>query len=229
MRALAAVLVLGVCGGLVALRLSAGTAQAPTTRRKTLVPRAVRVTSPAETPSSAAACASSSTSPARSSRPASSAYPRVPGSATRWPRPAGRDHRADLGRVNLAAPLADGTQVYVPAVGEVMPVVVAPSPPAGAGTRAPASGRRRILRSTSTRPARSKLEGLPGVGPAIAAAIVRYRERAPLRARSTTCWRCPGSARPSSRRSGSGSVSEAFAGGSRRRAMSHPPTRRPAA
>ncbi len=74
---------------------------------------------------------------------------------------------ADAGRVNLAADLVDGTQVYVPAVGEVVPVVVA-SP----GSTDQGGG----VIDLNTADA-SLLESLPGVGPATAAAIIDHRER----------------------------------------------------
>ena len=73
---------------------------------------------------------------------------------------------ADAGRVNLAAELVDGTQVYVPAVGEV------PPPQAGAGTGGESSGPIDLNIADS-----AALETLPGVGPATAAAILDHRER----------------------------------------------------
>jgi competence protein ComEA len=79
---------------------------------------------------------------------------------------------ADLGRVNLAAPLADGSQVYVPAVGETVPSVAAP--PSGSGRPGGAAGDAEApvdLNAASE----AELEDLPGIGPATAAAIVRYR------------------------------------------------------
>jgi competence protein ComEA len=77
---------------------------------------------------------------------------------------------AELGRINLAAPLVDGDQIYVPEVGEVAPQ---PAPvPASAGPDLAPSGPVDVNRA----PAR-ELETLPGVGPATAAAIVAERER----------------------------------------------------
>lgn len=75
---------------------------------------------------------------------------------------------ADAGAVNLAAPLADGSQVYVPRVGEV-------PPPAALGTgdgAAEAPGPVDLNTADA-----ALLETLPGVGPATAAAIVDHRER----------------------------------------------------
>lgn len=73
---------------------------------------------------------------------------------------------ADAGRVNLAAELVDGTQVYVPLVGEV--------PPAPAGETGGDVTGGLIDVNVADAPA---LETLPGVGPATAAAIIDHRER----------------------------------------------------
>lgn len=84
------------------------------------------------------------------------------------------DGEADA--LNLAAPLSDGERVYVPAIGEVDPASV----PAG-GVAAEA-----LAGSAPTQPAgpldlnaatAAELEALPGVGPALAAAIVEDRQR----------------------------------------------------
>lgn len=74
----------------------------------------------------------------------------------------GATRRADLDRVNLAAPVADGSQIVVPRVGE--PVVATPGAeePAGPVDLNTADA---IL-----------LETLPGIGPATAAAILEYRD-----------------------------------------------------
>jgi competence protein ComEA len=70
---------------------------------------------------------------------------------------------AVLESLNLAAPLADGTQVLVP---RPQPAVSAGS--AGAGTAAPA----KININTATA---AELDALPGVGEVIAQHIVDYR------------------------------------------------------
>lgn len=89
---------------------------------------------------------------------------------------------ADGSRINLAAPLADGARVYVPRVGEeVAPEVVgpdggAPLSPSGTGSPdgSPGDGPDALIDlNTATE---EELDELPGVGPAIAAAIVAFRE-----------------------------------------------------
>jgi competence protein ComEA len=78
---------------------------------------------------------------------------------------------ADLDRVNLAAPVADGERVWFPRVGEEAPPTVAgPSRSGASGTGEPAV----VDLNTATA---ADLEALPGVGPSIAAAIVEHRER----------------------------------------------------
>jgi competence protein ComEA len=76
---------------------------------------------------------------------------------------------ADLGVVNLAALVADGERIYVPKVGEAIPVVVG-NPPAVADTTP--AGPVNVNSATV-----DQLDVLPGVGPATAAAIVSHREQ----------------------------------------------------
>jgi competence protein ComEA len=74
---------------------------------------------------------------------------------------------ADLDQLNLAAPVGDGERIYVPRRGE------APPPAAGAGAAgAVASGPVDLNRATA-----EQLDGLPGVGPATAKAIIDHRTR----------------------------------------------------
>ncbi|MGH9213451.1 MAG: ComEA family DNA-binding protein [Acidimicrobiales bacterium] len=82
---------------------------------------------------------------------------------------------ADLGRLNLAARLEDGQQVYVPRVGEV------PPQPTGAGAAGggpsdaggdPSAGQPVDLNTATV----DELDGLPGIGPSIAQAIVDHRD-----------------------------------------------------
>lgn len=71
---------------------------------------------------------------------------------------------ADLAGVNLARVLADGEQLHVPRVGE--------APPAAPGGAAPAADGRVNLNTADA----AALETLPGVGPAIAARIIAWRD-----------------------------------------------------
>lgn len=80
----------------------------------------------------------------------------------------------DLDRVNLAAPLADGQRIWFPRIGEEAPPAVAGvDGAAGTGGGAPTEAAPIDLNVATA----SELEALPGVGPAIAAAIVEHRER----------------------------------------------------
>lgn len=80
---------------------------------------------------------------------------------------------ADRARLNLAAMLSDGQRVWVPVIGEDEPDVVGPSGGAvgGADGTGPVGGVVNLNTADS-----SALETLPGVGPSIAAAIIRHRE-----------------------------------------------------
>ena len=75
---------------------------------------------------------------------------------------------ADAARVNLAALLVDGQQVYVARVGETPPVA------ATAGGANPTGPAPLVDLNTATA---SELEELPGIGPTTAEAIVDHRER----------------------------------------------------
>ena len=78
-------------------------------------------------------------------------------------RAGGAAPSADLALINLAAPVADGTQVVVPSR--------APANASGAGT-GPAPGPVHLNTATV-----EELDELPGVGPVTAQKIVDYREK----------------------------------------------------
>jgi competence protein ComEA len=85
---------------------------------------------------------------------------------------------ADLDRVNLAQPLADGVRVLIAARGDPDSTPAGVSPPAGSnppGTGGGSAGDDDApVDLNAASPA--DLERLPGVGPATAAAIVEYRD-----------------------------------------------------
>jgi competence protein ComEA len=77
---------------------------------------------------------------------------------------------ADLARVNLAERVVDGTRVYVPSVGEEPPAAVAAE-----GGSAGGGGEHGAAPLDLNHASEDQLDGLPGVGPATAAAIVAHR------------------------------------------------------
>jgi competence protein ComEA len=79
---------------------------------------------------------------------------------------------ADLERINLAAPVTDGQRVVVPRIGQPDPVPVG----GGAATpdAAPPSPSGPLNLNTATA---EELDALPGIGPTLADAIVRERQK----------------------------------------------------
>ncbi len=88
-------------------------------------------------------------------------------------RAGGATSEADLGTVNLARVLADGEQVYVPAVGEEPPPAAGP-PPSGSADGAGGGGSQAPVDLNTAGAA--ELEELPGIGPALATAILEWRD-----------------------------------------------------
>jgi len=87
----------------------------------------------------------------------------------------GLTREANAGAVNLASPLADGQQLYIPKQGE--PAPAAGSGPGGGAGTAPegggaATGAVNVNTATS-----GELQRLPGIGPALAERIVEFRQR----------------------------------------------------
>lgn len=86
---------------------------------------------------------------------------------------------ADLHRLNLAGPVADGARVYVPAVGETTPppvidgTVGPPAPQTGPSSGSTGGSGQQLSLSTATS---MELQELPGVGPSTAEAIIAHRE-----------------------------------------------------
>lgn len=75
---------------------------------------------------------------------------------------------ADLDRINLAAPLQDGQQLYVPRRGEETPSTGAGAP----GEEPPGA----MARVNVNRAGVDALQQVPGIGPVLAARIVAYRQ-----------------------------------------------------
>jgi competence protein ComEA len=84
---------------------------------------------------------------------------------------------ADLDRINLAAPVADGERVYVPRRGEAVADPVPASGGGGRGGATAARGARPPAPLDLNTATVEQLEELPGVGPSIARAIVDHRTR----------------------------------------------------
>lgn len=77
--------------------------------------------------------------------------------------------------LNLAAKLADGQQIHVPALGETT-AVAATDPPAASGPDSPAAGGLIDVNHATA----EELDTLPGIGPVTAAKIIDARTQAPF-------------------------------------------------
>ncbi len=94
---------------------------------------------------------------------------------------------ADIDRLNLASPVVDGMQIRVPTVDDAAdpgaaavddPLIRWPqatAPPTGSTEAAGPGGGPPAQPVDLNRATEAQLEGLPGIGPALAAAIVRWR------------------------------------------------------
>ncbi len=83
---------------------------------------------------------------------------------------------ADPARLNLAAPLVDGTRIHVPRLGDEAPDDPArPEPTVGPAAGTPGDGAGTGVVDVNTAGA-AELESLPGVGPATAAKILASRD-----------------------------------------------------
>lgn len=84
--------------------------------------------------------------------------------------------QANTAVVNLAQPLSDGMQIYVPAVGEAVaaPVTVMEPAASGVGTGGMNTTTGKLVNiNTATL---DQLDTLPGIGPSTAANIIQHRE-----------------------------------------------------
>jgi competence protein ComEA len=79
---------------------------------------------------------------------------------------------AALDQLNLAAKVTDGQRIGVARVGQPAPPVVDGAAPAGGAAAGAAPGAPVDLNAAT----QAQLEELPGIGPALATAILRYRE-----------------------------------------------------
>ncbi|MCY3642848.1 MAG: ComEA family DNA-binding protein [Acidimicrobiaceae bacterium] len=85
---------------------------------------------------------------------------------------------ADRIRLNLAQPVADGSRVWVPAIGESTGPDLVPVIGGSGGTGVAEGGRESRSGTVDINTANAaSLESLPGIGPSLAAAIVEHRQR----------------------------------------------------
>lgn len=84
--------------------------------------------------------------------------------------------QANTAVVNLAQPLSDGMQIYVPAVGEAIsaPVTAAQPAASSAGVGGMAATTNNLININIA--TLDQLDNLPGIGPSTAANIIQHRE-----------------------------------------------------
>lgn len=78
---------------------------------------------------------------------------------------------ADQSQLNLARPLSDGEQIYVPVIGETPPAGAGGVAGSGSGGAGTAGGKLNLNTADA-----AALDTLPGVGPATANAIIGWRD-----------------------------------------------------
>ncbi len=95
----------------------------------------------------------------------------------------GPTHTADLGRINLAAPLRDGDRIVIPRIERPLPPCVPKDPPPpgarsyGGQVRPEARPAGETVSSVNVNTAGAEeLERLPGIGPTLARRIVEHRQ-----------------------------------------------------
>lgn len=89
----------------------------------------------------------------------------------------GKTENADLTKINLAYVLEDGTQIYVPRVGENLENKEVISEEAGEGVinESVTEAEEKNIKVNINTANSEKLQTLPGVGPAMASKIIEYR------------------------------------------------------
>lgn len=84
---------------------------------------------------------------------------------------------ADPNRINLAAVLSDGSRLYVPALGEVVASVDSGAPASGSSSGGPWLPGAAVAPVNLNSATAAELDGLPGVGPSTANAILEFRKK----------------------------------------------------